>query len=64
MGGPCCDESPYEPGTSPPTVDCDGRGGGRGMSERMTAVSAVLEDGGQVNIRQANAGDESALAAF
>jgi acyl-CoA synthetase (NDP forming)/N-acetylglutamate synthase-like GNAT family acetyltransferase len=34
------------------------------MSEQMTAVSAVLEDGGQVNIRQANAGDESALAAF
>lgn len=34
------------------------------MSERMTAVSAVLEDGGQVNIRQANTGDESALAAF
>ena len=26
------------------------------MSEQVTAVSAVLEDGGQVNIRQANAG--------
>ena len=34
------------------------------MSEQVTAVSAVLEDGGQVNIRQANAGDEPELAAF
>ena len=34
------------------------------MSEQMAAVSAVLEDGGQVNIRQADAGDEPALAAF
>jgi len=30
----------------------------------MTGVSAVLEDGGQVNIRQADAGDEPELAAF
>jgi len=34
------------------------------MSEQMAAVSAVLADGGQVNIRWADAGDEPALAAF
>jgi acyl-CoA synthetase (NDP forming)/GNAT superfamily N-acetyltransferase len=34
------------------------------MSEQVTAVSAILEDGGQVNIRPANAGDEPELAAF
>ena len=34
------------------------------MSVHLPAVSAVLEDGSQVNIRQANAGDDSALAAF
>lgn len=34
------------------------------MSEQMAAVSALLEDGGQVNIRPAGAGDEPALAAL
>jgi len=34
------------------------------MSEQMAAVSAVLGDGGQVSIRQADAGDEPELAAF
>jgi len=34
------------------------------MSEQMAAVSAVLGDGGQVNIRPANTEDEAALAAF